>query len=435
MDEPKISLPRKHSGIYSQQGYQATCYAHAASKIFSRIVKVIFSPFFVKEDESCDWLYDTDFLYKTNIYKRNGDLSVYPGIDIDKYLIEKNGKSIFEICNYEILSNLLFLFFYNKTTREFGLDRGQSCRSLILFIEAMEIYGSINNELGYTRVVEDIIETIGLDINRVKGDQKKFLESCFNLLAILLISMGKLMIKDINLTYHYLEPSLKPDENSNLKSFLDVLKDGYYAILRIKGRVDHAITVIDYIKDDVSEKIDLIVKNSWGKEDRGYGPINVRTGKREEKINPTGIIEDFKFNEYYGYICFIHPSFKKGITRDYINNFVREQILLLNPALLLELTLNPIDPQIEPPIKPSIEPSIDPQIEPPIDPQIENVESIPATPEPILPNPIPQSNPRPRNTLRSLRKTVARITGLHNFFGRGGKTHKRKNIKTKRKKR
>lgn len=434
MDEPKISLPRKHSGIYSQQGYQATCYAHAASKIFSRIVKVIFSPFFVKEDESCDWLYDTDFLYKTNIYKRNGDLGVYPGIDIDKYLIEKNGKSIFEICNYEILSNLLFLFFYNKTTREFGLDRGQSCRSLILFIEAMEIYGSINNELGYTRVVEDIIETIGLDINRVKGDQKKFLESCFNLLAILLISMGKLMIKDINLTYHYLEPSLKPDENSNLKSFLDVLKDGYYALLSVNnvklGKLDklkgHAITVIDYIKDNSS--IDLIVKNSHGKEKRSYN-----TDRRI--INPTGIIEDFKFNEYYRSICFIHPSFKKGITRDYINNFVKEQILLLNPELLLELTLNPIDPQIEPPIKPSIEPSIDPQIEPPIDPQIENVESIPATPEPILPNPIPQSNPRPRNTLRSLRKTVARITGLHNFFGRGGKTHKRKNIKTKRKKR
>ena len=57
----------------------------------------------------------------------------------------------------------------------------------------------------------------------------------------------------------------------------------------------------------------------------------------------------------------------------------------------------------------------------------------------------PPSDPRPRNTLRSLRKSAARLTGIHNFsrrlsqfFGRGGikrKHTKRKNIKTKRKKR
>jgi hypothetical protein len=65
-----------------------------------------------------------------------------------------------------------------------------------------------------------------------------------------------------------------------------------------------------------------------------------------------------------------------------------------------------------------------PQIEP-IEPQIE---------PPIRPEPRP-SNPIPRNTLKDFRKLASRITGLRNFFGRGGKTHKRKNIKTKRKKR
>jgi ArsR family metal-binding transcriptional regulator len=83
-----ISLPRSLSGIYTSQCGEGTCYAHAISKVFSRLIKVIFSSLFIKEVEICDELYKTK--YNESIY---------------------NDEDIWKRCGDEILASLLFSFF------------------------------------------------------------------------------------------------------------------------------------------------------------------------------------------------------------------------------------------------------------------------------------------------------------------------------------
>ena len=71
------------------------------------------------------------------------------------------------------------------------------------------------------------------------------------------------------------------------KSFLNVLDQGFYAILRILGvyGCNHDMTIVSYVKNE-NGSINLIVKNSHGKDNREH---NI--------VQKNGVIEDFKMAE------------------------------------------------------------------------------------------------------------------------------------------
>jgi hypothetical protein len=101
-------LTRSKSFICSDQGNQGTCYAHCVSKMFSRIIKIIFSEYFVN-NEVCNDLYKTD----------DSSPSYKSLIEIIDDMEET------DVCSNELLSALMYRYFYNsivKNCRAGGLN-------------------------------------------------------------------------------------------------------------------------------------------------------------------------------------------------------------------------------------------------------------------------------------------------------------------------
>ena len=101
VDEISPKMIRKKSFILTDQGEHGTCYAHSTSKVFTRFIKVIFSPLFKNQKEECHWLYNT---YSFENYLTN--------------------ELTWQNCESEMLSSLIFLFFYSIVVSKFGFIRG-----------------------------------------------------------------------------------------------------------------------------------------------------------------------------------------------------------------------------------------------------------------------------------------------------------------------
>jgi|LauGreDrversion4_1035100.scaffolds.fasta_scaffold83050_3 hypothetical protein len=103
--------------------------------------------------------------------------------------------------------------------------------------------------------------------------------------------MSKL-IEEGNLKLNFKYICLDLDEYFD--DFLKCLDRGFYGILSTPS---HSVTIIGYVKDGTS--IDLITKNSWGKEKRDY-PIG------NNRVDSSGIIRNFILDENVE-IDFIEP--------------------------------------------------------------------------------------------------------------------------------
>jgi hypothetical protein len=274
-------MPRRYSGIYTTQELD-TCYAHASSKLFSRIIKVIFTSFFKVEAERCDWLYNP-----------HGDTHL-----IEHY---KN-EDTWENCKDEILSNLLFLFFYKKSIEIVesidvdGHKRNGYIGSYIHYVlNGLKNFISriiYRDPISVSQGIVDTITSI-MYMNSLDLEKRHFLSECIKTLSNIFIVMSKL-IKDGNLKLNFKYINL--DLLEYFDDFLNCLDRGFYAILDTGE--GHAITIIGYVRNGSS--IDLITKNSWGKEHRRY----IVDG--EDYVDSSGIIRDFKLDEKIG-IYFIEP--------------------------------------------------------------------------------------------------------------------------------
>ena len=283
--ETKIDLPRRFSGIYTNQGQQGTCYAHAISKVFSRVIKVIFSPLFISQTEKCDELYETE----------NND-DIYADDDI------------WERCKDEILSSLLFLFCFNtsvgdNTKRLNGRIGGYTTYSYNAIVSILDILYNfynfvLNDKLTKTHefykklIIDRVLEGLNYKflVYKMKHSLKELLNlEILKLCCILITFMILLKANVIQIRYIHLNPF---DE----EKLLDVLKKGFYAVLVTTNKNTHAMTIIDYIKYPGSTRIDLIVKNSHGKDFRGY-----------DIVQKNGVIEDFKMTEKMN-IYYIDPT-------------------------------------------------------------------------------------------------------------------------------
>ena len=123
-------LIRQRSFVCSFQGNQRTCYAHAVSKMVSRLFKIFFSTYFPYDKEMIDDYYNT-ILCNTN--KNIFDC-------FNDFINDKSFKN-------EHISALLFHFIYSILTDKFGKCEGYSSIIACLFILDYFKYIDITVEL------------------------------------------------------------------------------------------------------------------------------------------------------------------------------------------------------------------------------------------------------------------------------------------------
>ena len=115
-------LLRLKSNTVSDQGNQGTCFAHTATRLLSRLIKLRFTDYFKIQNESCSFLYNTRYtIYSCFIEeKENGNCK--DNLDEDGW-------------NKENISALLYRFIYNIITEKFGCDGGKTYDAILYVLD------------------------------------------------------------------------------------------------------------------------------------------------------------------------------------------------------------------------------------------------------------------------------------------------------------
>jgi len=261
-----------------------------------------------------------------------------------------------------------------------------------------------NKKVEYRRhiIIDEVLSNVNykfLVYEMNPSIQKKLFLEIMKLLYILLTFA---MLKNTSYIKLYHKTLTFENFDKTYKEFLSVLDQGFYAVLRILNPNDdnHAMTIVGYVEryvehENVIEKvIDLIVKNSWGKDERGY---NI--------VQKNGVIENFKMAENIE-IYYIEPF----ICRDILN--------ILVEIIKVEQSFKGNDVTDETLFETHGKPTPEPPPEP--------------TPEPP-PEPTPEATPEPMGLFS---RTLNNIRSLGRLFTRGGRRNpNKKNAKRRKTKR
>ena len=282
--EGSLVPQRSRSSYVSDQGNQTTCYAHATTRLITRLIKIRFFRHFEGNNEKINDYYNTNNC----------------GTDI---------KSIFQCIldlddsmqwETESISALLFHYIYTCIIDIFGCAGGNSAESIYfilnLFKTKITVY-DIKTKLNYNpRIFErpfnekqkKIFNMLIMKLAAIFNDIRATLT--FNLFRPKLFSSNNLgpftlfeneindsqmpraklwrMNKSIKSGYYY--------ENT-LGTIKSVILKGFYVLLGIN---EHAILISDIDKTNDS----LIIKNSWGQ------------GSSNWKIGDYTLIENDRLN-------------------------------------------------------------------------------------------------------------------------------------------
>ena len=261
-------VPIRARSVYvSDQGEQRTCYAHATTRLITRLIKVRFYRHFIESNESNG---SFDVYYNTT---RCGSESK----SIFNCILDAETKSI-EWEN-ESLSALLFHYIYTCIIDMFGCDGGNSGSSinfiLKLFYKEITVE-DIKKKLKYVPLFElqytkkqkkmfkmiikklaDIFKDIRLSLEAQLFRPHIFSSTELSAFTLLKYETNNSQMPQVKLAFGY--ESIRsgyyyPHVLDTIKS---VIQKGFYVLLGIK---EHAILISDIDSTDDS----LIIKNSWG---------------------------------------------------------------------------------------------------------------------------------------------------------------------------
>jgi hypothetical protein len=245
-----IPLNRAESKYVTNQGNEGTCYAHVATRMLTRIIKMQYSDIFPITKESCNYYYDTKKCVIDNtIFDCFNYISINKESGCETATLDKNGEN---------MSALLFHYIYNFIRDTFGCNGSYGNLTVLYFLIHLK-YDNIT--------VESIKKR--LDYNNTKyteSQQSYFIEIIETLNKVL--NNYKHILLNNNLTvYNY---AYKIDNIKEFREFIDLLKivldNNYYAYLNgcaVSGCNSAHAVLISGLKTENND-IFLIIKNSWG---------------------------------------------------------------------------------------------------------------------------------------------------------------------------
>ena len=224
--------------IGEQEG--GTCYAHAVTRVITRLLKVQFPELFPVAIEMCSVYYNIKLcknIFSCFVQEKGAGKC---GSEMDKYGWKE-----------ENISALLFTFIYNCVTNIGGCDGGSSELSLMYALDYFRDPRNLTNES-----VKEILVPPEMQIASFSETDIRYFD---RLIADL---RGILNFVNTSLYNNTFKPlfysGIFAGVTDNLQKCLD---RGLYVSLTLYG---HAITVTGYDKDY------LIVKNSWGEASRDW---------------------------------------------------------------------------------------------------------------------------------------------------------------------
>jgi len=217
-----MSRARSNSFSVTNQRTNGDCFAHAAARIIVRAIKLTIPDLFFPEDDKCDEFYDIA-------------------------VIDNPFERITECTPNSANSLYLYIYIYKLIAREFGCNSGFIFDCFNYFIKLVE-----NNELFDKTLlvgveehdIEQIRHLLDMFLTHIHANNLTFFATFIKLNEVILKDHYELFVTN------YLDPSLS---------------NGYY--IGLSGSFQgspHGLTIIGYEKTE-SDKVTLIVKNSWGK--------------------------------------------------------------------------------------------------------------------------------------------------------------------------
>lgn len=267
---------RTLSGYISNQGNQNICWAHCATRLLARTIKVVFKKQFLEEIDTLennvfDLLYNTNLCSEkdtifTCIQQFNSDT-----LDIEQTQLEA-----------AFLSALLFHFILNKLKEEYGCQKGNVFISVLFILEYFKYtditstiikkvlnydnkYMSLKNDSMFNNLISKL-ESVFEDV-QIAFDNETFQPNIF--VSFKLSDFFLIVRDDLSSPPKFTDifDPIYPDDNNlynplqvtRSASVLDIIRKvldkGFYVVLDI---YIHSI-IITNIEDDI-----LIVKNSFG---------------------------------------------------------------------------------------------------------------------------------------------------------------------------
>ena len=281
---PKLS--RAQSNITTDQGEEATCYAHAVSHILSRYIKVSYDKYF--KDESGETIETCSDYYRTT----SCDDIINCIMDFVLYEKEQYGHSSRNgetsnscLLQQEIFSALLFSYIYHIITKKYGCNGGNILESIQYFLEQINTnyeVSKIKDILNYNKefdlyleyykdVVDfaDIFERFSEIITVISNEfsKKKFMPGIYfsrDDPGSDPMDQWRNLINDTKLykLLHILDKKIETwtDYELFVHMLEFVLQQKLYAILtmKISDIWGHAVTIVEYSNNK------FYIKNSRG---------------------------------------------------------------------------------------------------------------------------------------------------------------------------
>ena len=268
--ETTALVPRRSTSSWvGNQGKEKTCYAHATTRLITRLIKVRFYPHFIENNVSLDEYYNTTKCGSVNksIFQCILDAETYPRFNSP---IQWEAESI---------SALLFHYIYTCIIKQFGCDGGNPALAtdyiLKLFYTEITVK-DIKTNLNYVRLFalqfsekhqtmfNTLIKKLAAIFKDIRNSlvSKLFRPKLFSSNNLSTFTLFKnetnssqmpqaklaLVNESIKSGYYYTD---------TLDTIKSVISNGFYVLL---GIYNHAVLIsgIDSIDDS------LIIKNSWG---------------------------------------------------------------------------------------------------------------------------------------------------------------------------
>jgi hypothetical protein len=246
------------------QGDHKTCFAHATTRLITRVIKVKFSTFFSEDNEESDYYYNT-------VICGNETMTIFDCI------LQAGHKSF----NNRDLSALLFHYIYNCIKIKFGCDGGHShtsCKYILNILRQEITSDMIKQKLNYNinkkpytesdiimfnlliQTLVDLFSSIRSQMLTTTFNPKIFISNNLENFTLDIYETNSLILQMPTATIVHTRNSIKSGYHYDnvFDTIKAVILRGYYVILEI---AEHAIIISDIDKDDDS----LIVKNSWGR--------------------------------------------------------------------------------------------------------------------------------------------------------------------------
>jgi ankyrin repeat protein len=287
-----IPFKRVESKYVTNQGNEGTCYAHVATRMLTRIIKMQYSDIFQNEEESCNYYYNTQKCVIDNTI-----------FDCFNYIsIKKDQESGCETATFnesgENMSALLFHYIYTFIRDTFGCNGSYGDLTVLYFLIHLK-YDDIT--------VESIKKQ--LNYNPWQIGHTKYTESQQSYFNNIIKTLNEVLnnYKHILLNNYLTVYNCDPYKIDDITEFINLLKivldNNYYAY--IGGCSDsgckssHAVLISGLIKE--GSDTFLIIKNSWGTSSQDIPTMGIINNK----ININWLINN---KHQINNIIFLYPS-------------------------------------------------------------------------------------------------------------------------------